>query len=73
MFISPFRLLLLIFIAMVIGINISVLVNAWRESLSMTNPLLNVGGLVILAGFVFLQQWYQNRKSKKAKTVKGEA
>ena len=73
MYFSPSRLLLLIFIALVIGINISVLVNAWRDNESMVNPLLNIGGLLLLGGFVFLHQWSQTRKAKKEKAAKGDA
>ncbi|SDC36464.1 hypothetical protein [Williamwhitmania taraxaci] len=73
MYFSTSRLLLLIFIALVVGINVSVLVNAWRESASLVNPLMNIGGLVLLGGVVFLYQWSQNRKGKKEKVEKKEA
>lgn len=69
MYFSSSRLLLLILIALVIGINISVLVNAWRESLSLVNPMLNIGGLTLLGAFVFIHQWMQNRKASREKNT----
>jgi uncharacterized membrane-anchored protein len=72
MYFSASRLLLLIFIALVLGINIAFLVNAWNSG-SIVNPLLNIGGLTLLGLIVFLFQWYQNRKEKQPKTKSKEA
>ena len=73
MYFSSARLVLLVLIAMVIGINILVLVNDWRESVSTVNPLLNIGGLTLLGVFVLLHQWSQNRKLKQNRSENHDA
>ncbi len=71
MYFSASRLLLLIFIAIVLGINLAFLVNTWSSG-SILNPLLNISGLTILGLIVILFQWYQNRKNRTATTKSSE-
>ncbi|HUX54953.1 MAG TPA: hypothetical protein VMV56_11105 [Williamwhitmania sp.] len=64
MYITPFRLVLLTFIAIFLGFNIPMLITSLQQGTSLTNPVLNISGLALLGLVVVLNQVFQNRKSK---------
>ena len=64
MYISSFRLGLLLFIAIFLGFNVPMLITAVQQGTSLTNPLLNILGLLILGLVIVFNQAYQNRKRR---------
>ncbi len=64
MYISSFRIALLVFIAIFLGFNIPMLITALQQGGSVINPVLNISGLAILGVVIVLNQAFQNRKNK---------
>jgi|GEM_PF-1782309 hypothetical protein len=64
MYISSFRLGLLIFISIFLGFNIPMVITALHNGDPVINAVLNISGLAILGIVIVLNQVYQNRKRK---------